>query len=76
MTLLVFDMVLLEFLAQRAAVDTETGCRFGLVIVAVAQHGFQHGLLDFRDYRIEQVTGQFAVEILEVLANSLFYRLL
>ena len=71
-----FDMVLLKFLTQRAAVDAETGCSFGLVVVAVPQHGLEHGLFDFRDHGIEQVTGQFAVEVVQILANSLFDRLL
>ena len=52
-----FDMVLLKFLAKRAAIDTEAGCGSGLVVVAMAQHGLEHGLLDFRDDRIKQVTG-------------------
>jgi len=50
-------MVLLEFLAQRATVDAEAGSGSGLVVVAVAQHGLEHGLLDFGKHRIEQVTG-------------------
>ena len=76
MTLLVFDMVLLEFLAQRAAVDTEAGSRFRLVVVAVPQDRFQHGLLDFGNDRIEKVAGQFAIQVLQILSNRLFYRLL
>ena len=50
-------MILLKFLAQRAAIDAETGSSSGLVVVAVTQHDLEHGLLDFGDYGIEQVTG-------------------
>lgn len=52
-----FDMVLLKFLAQGTAVDPEAGCGFGLVVIAMAQHGFEHWLLDFRNHRVEQITG-------------------
>ena len=50
-------MVLLKFLAQRAAIDAEAGCRFRLVVVAVTQHGLEHGLLNFGYYGFEQVAG-------------------
>ncbi len=52
-----FDMILLKFLAQSAAIDAEAGGRSGLVVVTMAEHGFQHRLLDFRDHCIEQTTG-------------------
>ena len=52
-----FDMILLKFLAQRAAIDAETGGGSGLVVVTMAEHGFQHRLLDFRDHRVEQIAG-------------------
>ena len=71
-----FDMVTLEFLAQGAAVDAEAGSGPRLVIVAVPQHGFQHGLLDLGDYRVEEITGYFAVQIAEIRADRFFYRLL
>ena len=71
-----FDMVLLKFLAQGAAIDAETGGGSGLVIVTMAEHGFQHRLLDFGDHCFEQIAGQFAVQIIEVYSNRLFYRLL
>ena len=50
-------MVLLQFLAQCAAIDAEAGCRLRLVVIAVAQHCLEHGLLDFGNYRVEQVAG-------------------
>jgi len=50
-------MILLKFLAQGASVDAQAGSRSGLVVVTMVEHGFQHRLLDFRDHRIEQVTG-------------------
>ena len=71
-----FDMVLLEFLAQGAAVDAEAGCSTRLVVVAVTQNGFQHGLFDFGDHRVEQIAGQLAVKIIQVCLNRFFYRLL
>ncbi len=40
-------MVLLEFFTQGAAVDTQAGGGFGLVVVAMPQHGLEHGLLNF-----------------------------
>jgi len=52
-----FDMILLKFLAQGAAIDAETGGSSGLVIVTMAEHGFQHRLLDFRDHGVEQIAG-------------------
>jgi len=69
-------MILLKFLAQGAAIDAKAGGGSGLVVVTMVQHGFQHRLLDFRDQRFEQVTGQFAVQIIQVFSNRLFYRLL
>ena len=71
-----FDMVLLKFLAQGAAIDAETGGGSGLVVVTMAEQGFKHRLLDFGDHCIEQMTGQFAVQIIEVFPNRLFHRLL
>ncbi len=70
------DMVLLQFLAQRAAIDAEAKRGLGLVVVAVTEHGLEHGLFDLGDHRVEQVAGQFAVEIFEVFANRCFHRLL
>ena len=52
-----FDMVLLEFFAQGAAVNAEARRGPGLVVVTMSKHGFQHRLLDFRDHGVEQVTG-------------------
>ena len=59
-----FDMILLEFFAQCASIDAETGRGSRLVVVAVTQDSFQHGLLDFGDDRVEQVAGQLAVEVM------------
>ena len=75
-SVLMFDMVLLKFLAQGAAVDPEAGRRFRLIIVAVSQYRFQHGLFDLGNDRIKQVAGQFSVKIFQVLANSLLHGLL
>ena len=50
-------MVLLKFFAQGAAIDAKTGSGSRLVVIAVAEHGLQHRLLDFGDYRFEQITG-------------------
>jgi hypothetical protein len=52
-----FYMVLLEFLAQRTAVDTEVGRGLRLVVIAMPQNRLEHGLFDFRNNRVEQVTG-------------------
>ena len=52
-----FDMVLLEFFAQRAAIDAEAGRRAGLVVVAMAQHGLQHRAFHLGDHGFEQVAG-------------------
>ena len=52
-----FDMILLKFLAQGAAIDAKAGGSSGLVVIAMSQYGLEHRLLDFGDYRIEQVTG-------------------
>ena len=73
---LMFDMILLEFLTKGAAIDAETGGGSGLVIVTMLEHGFQHRRLDFGDHCFEQVTGQFAVQIIEIFLNRLIYRLL
>lgn|GEM_PF-1606992 len=69
-------MILLKFLAQGAAIDAEARCGFGLVVIAVAKHGLQHRLFDFRNNRIEKIARQFAVEVVKILAYRLFYRLL
>ena len=71
-----FDMVLLKFLTQGAPIDTEVGCCPGLVVIAMSKNGLQHGLLNFGNHRIEQVAGQFAIEIIEIFTNRHFYRLL
>ena len=71
-----FDMVLLKFLAQGAAIDAETGRGLGLVVVAVPQHGLQHGLLNFSDDRIKKVARELAIEIFQVRLNRFFNRLL
>lgn len=52
-----FDMVLLKFFAQGATINTKAGSGFRLIIVAVAEHGFQHRLFDFGNYSFEQVAG-------------------
>ena len=52
-----FDMILLKFLAQGAAVDAEAGSGSGLVVVTMAEHGFEHRLLHFRGHCFEQITG-------------------
>ena len=52
-----FDMVLLKFFAQGAAVDAEARRGPGLIIIAMSKHGFQHRLLDFGNYSVEQVAG-------------------
>ena len=69
-------MVLLKFFTQGAAIDTKTGRGSRLIVVAVPQYGLEHRLLDFRDHRVKQVAGQFAVEIIQILADGTFYRLL
>ena len=73
---LLFDMVLLKFFTQCAAIDAEVCSCFGLVVLTVPEHGFQHGLLDFGNNGIEQITGNLAVEIMQILANGLFDGLL
>ncbi len=50
-------MVLLKFFAQGAAVNAEAGSGSGLVVITMSKYGFQHRLLDFRNYGVEQVTG-------------------
>ena len=50
-----FDMILLKFFTQGAAVDAEAGGGSGLVVVTMAEHGLQHRLLDFRDHGVEQI---------------------
>lgn len=50
-------MILLKFLAQGAPIDAKAGGCSGLVVVTMAEHGFQHRLFNFRDHRLEQVTG-------------------
>jgi len=52
-----FDMVLLKFFAQGAAVDAEARSGPGLVVIAMPQYGFQHRLLDFGNYGVEQIAG-------------------
>ena len=70
------DMILLKFLAQGAPVDAKAGGSSGLVVIAMPQYGLKHRLLDFGDYGIEQITGKFSIEIIQVFSNRLFYRLL
>ena len=71
-----FDMILLKFFAQGTAIDPEAGSGSGLIVIAMAQYGFQHGLFDFGNHGIEQVTGQLAIKIIQVRLNRLLYRLL
>ena len=71
-----FDMVLLKFFTQGATIYTQVGCGLGLVFVAVIQHGLQHRLLYFGNNRFKQVAGYLAIEIFQILADCLFYRLL
>ena len=52
-----FDMVLLKFFTQGAAVDAEARRGPGLVVIAMSKHSFQHRLLDFGNYSIEQIEG-------------------
>ena len=70
------DMVLPEFFAQGAAIDAKAGGRFRLVVVAVPQHGLEHGLLNFGNHGVEQVAGKFTVQIIQVFSNRLFHGLL
>jgi hypothetical protein len=69
-------MVLLKFFAQRTAIDAEAGSGSRLVVIAVPEHGFEHRLLYFGDHGFKQVTGQFTVEIFQVLSDCTFYGLL
>ena len=52
-----FDMVLLKFFAQGAAVNAEARRGPGLVVIAMSKYGFQHRLLDFGNYSVEQMAG-------------------
>ena len=71
-----FDMILLKFFTQCTAIDAKVYGSFRLVVLTMMEHGLQHGLLDFRNNRIKQVTGYFSIQIMQILANSLFNRLL
>ena len=46
-------MILLELLAQGASIDTKAGGGSGLIVVAMTQHGLEHGLFDFRNNGVE-----------------------
>jgi len=69
-------MVLLKFFAQGTTINAEARRGPGLVVIAMSKHGFQHRLLDFGNYSVEQMAGQLAVKIVKILANRHFYRLL
>ena len=57
MAVLMFDMVLLKFLTQGAAINAKAGSGFRLVVIAMSKHGFQHRLLYFGNHGVKQVAG-------------------
>ena len=50
-------MVLLKFFTQGAAIDTKAGSGSRLVVIAVAEHGLKHRLLNFGNHGVKQVAG-------------------
>ena len=61
-----------EFLAQRAAVDSENAGSLALVAVSVIEHGLEQRPLHLADNEVVKVAGAIAVEVSEVLLQCIF----
>lgn len=66
---LVLDLVLLEFLAQGAAIDAQAACRPGLVVIAVAHDGCQQGFFDLDHHFFIQVFRLLAIQVIKILVQ-------
>ena len=55
-----------EFLAQRAAVDTENAGGLTLIAVRVVQHGLKQRSLNFADNKIVEITWPITIQAFKI----------
>lgn len=65
------QIVLLEFLAQCAAVESQQLTGLGLVALDVVHHAFEQGSLDFGEHQVVHIRDGRALKVGEIIVQRL-----